>query len=288
MSFNLLQIIVLGLIQGAAELLPVSSSAHVIVAEKLMGKDPTSPEATFLLVMLHTGTMLAVLIYFWKSWKENYFSDSGRFWPVAKMAILATVITGVIGFGLKKLIEHRILGTDAKPGQVEELFGSLPLIASALAAAGILIVAAGLKGRESRERIEIGPTAAVWMGAVQGLALPFRGFSRSGSTISAALLLGEGRRPAEEFSFALAVILTPPVIVQELLRLKKMHATETAPHHLLHLVMPGLFGLAASFVAGLFALRLLSRWLEQGKWQYFGYYCLIAAAAVFALVAAGF
>ncbi|MGC7532782.1 undecaprenyl-diphosphate phosphatase, partial [Pandoraea pneumonica] len=66
---NLLQILVLAVIQGAAELLPVSSSAHVIAAEKLMGLDPTAPQMTLLLVMLHTGTMFAVIAYFWKSWR---------------------------------------------------------------------------------------------------------------------------------------------------------------------------------------------------------------------------
>ena len=69
---NFLQILILGLVQGAAELLPVSSSAHVIVAEKLMGLDPSSPEMTFLLVMLHTGTMFAVIVYFWNSWLDHY------------------------------------------------------------------------------------------------------------------------------------------------------------------------------------------------------------------------
>ena len=74
---TLLQILGLAVIQGAAELLPVSSSAHVIVAEKLMGLDPTTPEMTLLLVMLHTGTMFAVIFYFWKSWKESFFSSKG-------------------------------------------------------------------------------------------------------------------------------------------------------------------------------------------------------------------
>src|SRR6478672_427946 len=75
MSASFWQILVLGLVQGAAELLPVSSSAHVIIAEKLLGLDPSAPEMTFLLVMLHTGTMFAVIVYFWKSWRESYFSD---------------------------------------------------------------------------------------------------------------------------------------------------------------------------------------------------------------------
>ena len=75
---TILQIIILALIQGAAELLPVSSSAHVIVAEKLMGLDPTSPSMVFLLVMLHTGTMLAVIVYFWRRWSAILSRAEGR------------------------------------------------------------------------------------------------------------------------------------------------------------------------------------------------------------------
>src|SRR5580765_2322386 len=96
---NLFQILILALIQGAAELLPVSSSAHVIVAEKLLGLDPSSPEMTFLLVMLHTGTMFAVLAYFWKRWRPLLHA---RF---IKAVVVATLCTGIIGFGLKKAIE---------------------------------------------------------------------------------------------------------------------------------------------------------------------------------------
>jgi undecaprenyl-diphosphatase len=70
---SLLQVILLAVVQGLAELLPVSSSAHVVVAEKLMGLDPSSPQMTLLLVMLHTGTMFAVIAYFWKTWKNAYF-----------------------------------------------------------------------------------------------------------------------------------------------------------------------------------------------------------------------
>ena len=72
------QVIVLAIVQGLAELLPVSSSAHVVVAEKLMGLDPSSPQMTLLLVMLHTGTMFAVIVYFWKQWKQTYFAYGGR------------------------------------------------------------------------------------------------------------------------------------------------------------------------------------------------------------------
>ena len=88
-----LQIAFLGLIQGAAELLPVSSSAHVIVAEKLMGLDPSTPAMTFLLVMLHTGTMVAVIVYFWKAWRESYFSSLSRFREVALLVVVISKLS---------------------------------------------------------------------------------------------------------------------------------------------------------------------------------------------------
>jgi len=79
---TLLHIVVLAGIQGLTELLPVSSSAHVILAERLMGLDPTTPAMTFLLVMLHTGTMLAVLVYFaprwWARWQATQVAPTGR------------------------------------------------------------------------------------------------------------------------------------------------------------------------------------------------------------------
>src|SRR5271156_1298686 len=100
------QIIVLAAIQGAAELLPVSSSAHVIVAERLMGLDPSSPEMTFLLVMLHTGTMFAVLVYFWRRWKSLLTSGTLSWRAFIKFLIIATVCTGVVGLTLKHFIEH--------------------------------------------------------------------------------------------------------------------------------------------------------------------------------------
>jgi len=287
MPFTLLQIVILGLIQGAAELLPVSSSAHVIVAEKLMGIDPSGPEATFLLVMLHTGTMFAVLAYFWRSWVRGYFASAERFRAVTFQMVLATALTGAVGFGLMRLVERTFLARSGT-AEIEDLFGRLPLIAGALAAVGVVIIAAGRRHEEGGPGGEVTARSACGMGLIQGLSLPFRGFSRSGCTISAGLLLGTGRRSAEEFSFVLAVVLTPPVIVRELQRLVRLRAAEAEQHHLLHLLAPGLVGMVCSFLAGLLALRLLSRWLEQGRWRYFGYYCVAAAAVVTALSAAGF
>ena len=76
---SLVHVIILAVVQSLAELLPVSSSAHVVVTEKLLGLDPSSPPMTLLLVMLHTGTMFAVIVYFWRNWRGAYFRNADSF-----------------------------------------------------------------------------------------------------------------------------------------------------------------------------------------------------------------
>lgn len=277
-------ILVLAVLQGLCELLPVSSSAHVIVAEKLMGLDPSTPAMSLLLVMLHTGTMGAVIVYFWRTWRETYFSSAGDFRRIAVTVAVATVLTMLLGLALKVVIE-KVVFAATPDAEIEQLFSNLGLVAAALAVVGVLILLAG--GREERNG-PIGTVSASVIGAVQGLCLPFRGFSRSGATISTGLLLGCERRGLEAFSFALAVILTPPIIGREVLRVAEARADgPAATGGVLDLVAPSLFGMAAAFVAGLLALRWLSAWLEGGRWQYFGYYCLIFSAVVAALYVAG-
>lgn len=133
MSF--LQIMILALVQGAAELLPVSSSAHVIVAEKLMGLNPVSPEMTLLLVMLHTGTMFAVLIYFWKSWKKYFFQSVGALKEFIVYIVVATGFTGIFGLTLKFVIEKFFLG-NIPHAEIELIFGNMNLISASLLAVG--------------------------------------------------------------------------------------------------------------------------------------------------------
>jgi len=285
---TLVQILILAVIQGAAELLPVSSSAHVIVAEKLMGLDPTRPEMTLLLVMLHTGTMFAVLFFFWQSWKTNYFASRKVFWDSTKHIALATVMTAIVGLSLKAFIEKFIL-RGIPHAEVELLFGNLPLISAALAAVGVLIIFAGWVSRSNPgKRGSADLKGSCWIGAVQGICLPFRGFSRSGATISTGLLLGITKRRAEEFSFALAVVLTPPVIIREVLRLlKAQHASAMSVTSMAGLFYPSLLGMVLSFISGMLALRWLSNWLERGRWHLFGIYCLCASVVVFLLHRSG-
>ncbi|RSB51336.1 undecaprenyl-diphosphate phosphatase [Acinetobacter soli] len=279
---DLLHVFILAVIQGLAELLPVSSSAHVILAEKLMGFDPSAPNMTFLLVMLHTGTMFAVIVYFWHLWKKTYFSDWASFKQRAWYVLLATAMTGVLGLLLQSLIKHVFFG-GASSFEIEHLFSNAKLMAAALAAAGVLIILSSRLDRGQQGDVRL--PSAIIIGAVQALCLPFRGFSRSGATISTGLFLGISRQKAEEFSFALAVVLTPAVIAKELLRLLHAQQTTTGTAHLTlsSLFLPSLFGMVFSFLTGLLALKWLSAWLEHGRWYLFGIYCLAFSGVVLAL-----
>jgi len=299
------QVIVLAIVQGLAELLPVSSSAHVVVAEKLMGLNPSSPQMTLLLVMLHTGTMFAVIAYFWKQWKQTYFSSADAFKRFAIRLLWATLLTGIVSEVLIKLIEHTMFN-GAPKAEIEELFGRLDLVAPALLCAGILILIAGLREKKAdasvaassvTESLTRRPSGNVtmrqagWMGFVQGLCLPFRGFSRSGATISAGMLVDASKERAERFSFAMAVAITPLAIGREALRLlKATHeaAASGTPIDLHGTLMFSLLGAVFAFFAGLVALKWLSNWLENGRWYLFGIYCLVASAVVFGLHLKGY
>lgn len=281
---TLLHVVILAIVQGLAELLPVSSSAHVVVSEKLMGMDPAAPQMTLLLVMLHTGTMFAVIVYFWKQWMKTYFQSAEAFKEIIILLIVATALTGMIGEALIKGIE-KFAFHGAQNAEVEQLFGRLDLIAPALAAVGVLILIAGIYEKQhplagaSDASGSLGMKQGALIGIVQGLCLPFRGFSRSGATISTGLLANVEKRRAEAFSFALAVALTPAADGREVLRLMKAERI-SGGLNLASAMMPSLIGMVCAFVAGLLALKWLSKWLESDRWYLFGIYCLAAAVAV--------
>src|SRR5258708_9156805 len=255
---SILKVIILALVQGLAELLPVSSSAHVVVAEKLMGLDASSPQMTLLLVMLHTGTMFAVIVYFWNQWKKTYFSSGDAFKRFLVRLVWASLLTAIIGGAIKVGIEKTVF-KGAPKAEIEDLFGRLDLIAPALAAAGLLILLAGLMEKRRMgdhpkvygDSVTMRPAGLV--AAIQGLCHPVRGFSRSGATISTGMLTGASKERAERFSFALAVVLTPPVVAREVLRLVKASHEATparTPIDLLGGKVEGFVGAAVSFLAG--------------------------------------
>ncbi len=302
----IIQVIILAIVQGFAELLPVSSSAHVVVAERLMGIDPSTPQMTLLLVMLHTGTMFAVIVYFWHQWRRAYFGTMEAFKAFALRLVAATALTAIIGYPLQKIVAI-IAFPGAPKAEIELLFGRLDIIAPALLMAGIIILLAGLKERREfgtppevppptadghyQEGVILTMRQSLWMGAIQGICLPFRGFSRSGATISTGMLVNASKERAERFSFALAVVLTPPVVFVEVRRLLKATHEATAaglPVDLHATFASSALGAVFAFLAGLVALKWLSSWLESGRWSFFGIYCVAASIVVFLLHMRGF
>jgi undecaprenyl-diphosphatase len=281
------QVVLLAVVQGLTELLPVSSSAHVIVTAKLLHQNMSTPANALLLVLLHTGTMFAVVVYFWRRWVEEFLSSWAKFRRFVKLVFVATMLSGLVGYPIIFLVE-RILGHGGQRAEIEALFDKLNWIAPALAFVGLLILYAGL--REARQpetgkgpdRDAIPWKEAIVMGVLQGFAIPFRGFSRSGSTISGGLLAGGKRTEIESFSFAMAVAITPLAIGREALRVIRNTHTDPAPWGAAW--TPGLVGMVCAFAAGLLALCWLSRWLEEGRWFWFGIYCLAAATIVECLV----
>lgn len=334
-------VVILAIVQGLAELLPVSSSAHVIVAAHFLGINMSRPANAFLLVLLHTGTMVAVIVYFWRRWRRTFLASWGRVGKIVPLIVLSSVCSGLVFLPLEHLVLH-LLSHGAYRPQIEVLFHKLNWIAPALFAVGVLILYAGLReargasaaapprpakagnngppeappGRRPDNSVTGGAAAsgasllaqaaapsataedgtvrwrtAIWMGILQGLAIPFRGFSRSGATISGGLIArppagaaaGETRATIEAYSFAMVVAITPAAILWELRRVvRSAHAAGLAVHWAA-VLPPGLLGMAVAFLAGLLALKWLSRWLEQGRWYWFGIYCIVFAAFVEAI-----
>jgi undecaprenyl-diphosphatase len=200
-------------------------------------------------------------------------------------------MTVIVGEAVINLLERTVL-SDFPGADIENLFGRLDLIAPALAAAGLLILIAGVferrkSGQPPTATTELTVTRAGIIGLIQGFCLPFRGFSRSGATISTGMLLGVTKARAEAFSFALAVVLTPPVVFREVKRLVQAQH-DHGNSDLTSVASLSVLGALIAFAAGLLALKWLSRWLEGGRWYLFGIYCLVASVAVMLLHHLGF
>lgn len=264
---------VLGVIQALTEFLPISSSGHLVIAHEVLGEDETP--LTFD-VGLHTGTLAAILVYFWSDWYEilrrtvldvrghrhhlGAWSLQARLGTLIALATLPAVVVGLL-FG--DVIEDRLRAPE--------------VVASLLIAGAIAMAVLDRHGQE-RGLGQVGVLHALVVGSAQALAL-VPGVSRSGATISAARGLGFARPDAARFSFLLAAPITLGAIVSEL------GGAYSAEEHVEW--GPLLLGSLVAFAVGLLVIRFLLRFLATRTLASFVWYRIILGLGIFGALALG-
>lgn len=255
---NTIEALVLGLIQGLTEFLPVSSSGHLIIAREILGLSLTN-SLTFD-IFLNTATLLAVIYCFWGDIKYLMrdfvtFGPSNRSKTLIYSIILGSIPAGVIGFLYKN--------------QIENTFRSSNSVALALIAGSVLMF---LGDRLSRSG-GLSPVKGFFTGVFQALAL-IPGISRSGSTISGGLISGLSREEAIRFSFLLLI----PVSVGALLKI----AIDFEPSFFLQFsIFDSLVAFLAAFISGIWSVRFLFRYLSKNSFTPFVIYRVILAGIIF-------
>jgi undecaprenyl-diphosphatase len=253
--FSVLQAIVLGIVQGLTEFLPVSSSAHLILVPWLL-KWQEDPGLAFD-VVLHLGTLLALIVFYWREWLEMVLSlvngDSVRR-RLLFLLIVASVPGAIIGVLLEK--------------QAETIFRSPALIAVTLATLGLILWAADAFGSKKRKIDDLTLVNALLIGLSQALAI-IPGVSRSGATITTARFLGIDRPDAANFSFLMA---TPIIAGAGLLEARKFFHSGLTPQL-------G-WGFAASAVFGLIAIVWLLSYVRTHTYRPFAIYRIALAILV--------
>ncbi len=266
---DMLSSIFLGVVQGATEFLPISSSGHLVLFQNLMGFH----EPQLLLdISLHIGTLLAVLVVFrrdlagmavelWRLVAPGPGAENGApFRERLRGALLTWIVVGNIPTALIGLVFKDPL---------ERLFGSVPVVGSMLLVTGLLVALTRLAPERARR---LGLLAALAVGTAQGLAI-IPGISRSGATIACGLLIGLDRDLAARFSFLLSV----PAIAGALML--QVVTGDVAGPDLAVLIAGGL----AAAVVGLLALVLLMGMVHKGRLYWFAPYCWALGVGVILL-----
>jgi len=234
------QAIVLAVIQGVAEFLPISSSGHLVIVQKLMGL--STPPVAFD-IWLHVATLGAIFWWLGRSLKLSISS-----W---KLVIVGSIPAGVAGILIQPYLEN--------------IFNSLTVVGAGLLVTGIVLLATKFGNKNQL----LGYKTALLIGAAQAVAI-LPGVSRSGSTIAMALILGIERQAAMQFSLLLAI---PAIAGAQVMEMNELINNSNGWG-------VNLIGFGVAFIVGLIALRLLSRVLRDKQLHYFGWYCLIVGGII--------
>ncbi|MFS0884377.1 undecaprenyl-diphosphate phosphatase [Aeromicrobium sp. 179-A 4D2 NHS] len=268
---DLLRSVLLGIVQGLTEFLPISSSAHLAIVPQLLGWE--DPGAAYTAVV-QIGTELAVLLYFWRDiwtigsgWVRGVFSRAARQAPEWRMGwfiIVGSLPIVLLGLLLEDLIDRE--------------FRNLWFIASMLIGMGLVLGLAERIGRKTKPIDDLSARDAILLGLAQACAL-VPGVSRSGATISMGLILGYERQAATRYAFLLAI---PAVVGAGVYKLKDIPGGENA-----YGTVPTLVGTAVAFVVGLAVIHWLLQYVSKNSYTPFVLYRIALGAVVLVLLSAG-
>ncbi|MGB9803945.1 undecaprenyl-diphosphatase UppP [Desulfofundulus sp.] len=254
--------VILGIVQGVGEFLPISSSAHLVLVPWLMG---WHYEGLTFDVALHMGTLLAVVAYFWQDWLillhdgllRRRTTEGRLFWCL----VVATIPGAAIGFMFEK--------------QAETIFRAPLIIGLMLIVMGVVLYLADTRAPAYKRLDEVGLAESLWIGLSQALAI-IPGVSRSGITMAVGRMTGLDRETAARFSFLMS---TPIIFGAGVMQLPKLTPADLNP--------PFWAGVAVSAVVGFLSIKFLLRFLTRYSFSIFIWYRLILGAAVILLALTG-
>ena len=236
---------ILGIVQGLTEFLPISSSGHLVLGQAILGIEQPGNEFE---ILVHLGTLASVLVVFFDDIKSLLSSmGSKRTQTFILFLLIGTLPAVIVGFGFKDLFET--------------LFENVTAVGGALLFTGVVLVGSSYATKSNKDHSFF---TSILIGCAQAIAI-IPGISRSGMTISCALFMGLTPKEAARFSFLLAI---PAIGGAGLLTALDMEGSYPFPGPV------ALAGLVSSFIVGVAALKWLLGWLEEGKFHYFGIYCL--------------
>ena len=274
-SLGIPQAVILGIVQGLTEFLPVSSSGHLVLLENLFNFDPETPQMLLFDLIIHVATLAAIFVVFRKSiaglaanllaWRKYGASpvEVYKRSPSVHILVLAVLVTGVTGtIGL--LLEKYFAAAR----------GSLMMIAWMWVVTGTLLLITDLRKKARLGLRQFGVLAAIGIGLAQAVAI-LPGISRSGATICAAILIGLRRRWAVEFSFLIAIPAILGATAVESIKNFAEISSGNLP------IGSTAAGAVAAALTGILALKLLMKTARAANLKYFAFYCYLLAGFVF-------